>query len=154
MKKNIVFLFFSFIVFFMCSCLSNNNSNIIDKGHWVKLNEGESIDGYTKIGNTIYGCYMDSIIDYHHFDSLTNVDVSTFEVCVGSGYARDKNHVYYPLRVVCVDAETWGGCYFEEYIIKKVSPNSFKYIKNGYAIDGNKMYFEGKEIKWHNDLLR
>lgn len=39
----------------------------------MKLNEGESCERYIKIDNAIYGCYLDSIIDYYHFHPLVNV---------------------------------------------------------------------------------
>jgi len=125
------------------SCFSKNHIEIEDNGNWVKLEDGKSIDGYTRAGNLIYGGYLDILA---YFEPMSEVDVQTFEVCVGSGYARDKKHVYYPLWEVCEDGEDYGGCYFKEYIVKKAKPKTFKYLKDGYAIDKNYLFYNGKKI--------
>ncbi len=151
MKKSYRTLFFLFIMTLLLCHLLIDESKVEDNGCWVKLKEGESIDGYTRSGNLIFGGYLDSLV---YYPSMSNVDVQTFEVCVGSGYARDKKLVFYPIKVTCIDATTHGGCYFEEYTVKSADPKSFKYLHDGYAIDGEKMYLNGKIIKWKEEVLK
>lgn len=95
--------------------------------------------------------YLSDSNDYHFFDPLTDVDISTFEVCKGSGgYAKDKNRVYYPIVVTCVDGYEYSGCYFEEYVITGADPDTFKYLGDGYAVDRNNMYRYGEIVPWRN----
>lgn len=134
-----------------------------DQGIWVKLFEDIPEGGYVLHNNQIYGCYVDSISDIKRVPPMENVDISSFEVCRGTGYARDKNHVYYPLKLVAVDGEDFGFTFFEEYVLKKkflwdvicldVNPKTFIYIGEGYAIDGNIMFRYGQRIKWNSNVL-
>ncbi len=151
MKKTFRVLFVLFIIILISCFLLIDGSTVEDKGCWVGLKEGESIDGYTRSGNLIFGGYLDSLV---YYPSMSKVDVQTFEVCVGSGYARDKKRVFYPIKITCIDAMIYGGCYFEEYIVKSANPKSFKYLYDGYAIDGKKMYRHGKKIKWQKGVLK
>jgi hypothetical protein len=90
---------FALSILLLSGCLSDN-SGIRDNGHWVKLKEGERIDGYTRIGNRIYGGYVDSTFLHKYLKPMRKIDINSFEVCVGSGYVRDKNHVYYPQEII------------------------------------------------------
>ena len=130
---------------FLVSC-KDKKYNYKSKGEWVHLKNGETIDGYTRIGDSIYGGYGDSIYLHTTMPALKGVDVSSFMVCKNTGYAKDSYHVYYPLRLVCEDAMDFGGCYFKDYIMEDVSPESFIYIGQGYATDGYKLFKEGKEV--------
>lgn len=140
--------------FYLVSC--TDNSNYKDVGIWVKLEEGKSIDGYILNNNHIYGGEFDYVKDLKGIPPLEGVDIKTFEVCKGSGYARDKNHVYYPIRILACDGEGYGYLCYVEYIVKTnyfyglvsiyANPHSFKYIGNGYAVDGSTMYYRGRKL--------
>lgn len=142
---------------------SSNTQNIADRGVWVQLENGQECDGYISMDNKIYGVFLGLPQDYKLFDPLADVDFLTFEVCKGSGYAKDVAHVYYPLRVICEDGliededgnseREYGGCYFQEYIIEGSDPSTFKYIGDGYAVDKANMYHHGKKIPWDNSVL-
>ena len=80
---------------------------------------------------------------------MKDVDISTFYVnktidmeC--ENYAKDKNHVYYPLHVIAVDADTFGYEYAAESIVKGASPSSFRYVGDGKGTDGYTMYRYGR----------
>ena len=140
---------------FLVSC-KEKKYNYKSKGEWVHLKNGETIDGYTRIGDSIYGGYGDPIYLHTTMPALKGVDVNSFMVCKNTRYAKDSYHVYYPLRLVCEDAMDFGGCYFKDYIMEDVSPESFIYIGQGYATDGYKLFKEGKEvnnltIKWQEN---
>lgn len=134
---------------FLVSC-KEKKYNYKSKGEWVHLKNGETIDGYTRIGDSIYGGYGDSIYLHTTMPALKGVDVSSFMVCKNTGYAKDSYHVYYPLWVVCEDAMDFGGCYFKDYIMEDVSSESFIYIGRGYATDGYKLFKKGKAV---NNLI-
>ena len=133
------------IVFTNCTRVKHN---YVEKGNWVRRYEGETIGGYTRLGDSIYAGYADSVYLYAYMWALKGVDVKSFKVCKNTGYAKDIQRVYYPLKIVCEDAEDGGGCYFEEYIIEKANPVSFKYIGDRYATDGEKLFYEGREVDW------
>ena len=134
-----------------------------DRGKWVKLKEDVPLDGYILHNNAVYGCNIDKLEDLSKISPLKGIDIPTFEVCKGTNYARDKFHVYYPILSIAVDGEDFGYTYFEDYIVKveylwglftfNASPQSFKYIKSGYAIDGHIMFKHGRQIKWDNSIL-
>lgn len=140
------------LAFSALSC-SNKSANVFDKGTWIKLENGQESDGYVLVGNEIYGLYISNIDDCHYFDPLKEVDIPSFVVCKGSGYAKDNKHVYYPLSVTCEEGTEFSGCYFEDYIVEDADPDTFKYIGNGYAVDHNNMFYEGKVIPWDNNQI-
>jgi hypothetical protein len=149
MKRTIFELALVFSIFFI-SC-SDRSASFEDQGVWIKLKNGEDCDGYLRKDNDIYGLNLPDKNDYHYFDPLTDVDITTFEVCKGSGgYAKDKNRVYYPIVVTCEDAYEYSGCYFEEYVIEGADPVTFKYLGDGYAVDKNNMYRYGEMIPWRS----
>ena len=160
MKK---LLFFIIAIICICFFVFYKQDRFEDKGIWVKLSEDIPEGGYLLHNNYVYGCYLDTLSDIDKIPPLKGVDVSTFEVCKGTEYARDKNRVYYPVRTISIDGEDFGYTYFEEYILKKeylygllsddANPKSFKYIGEGYAIDGNIMFRYGKRIKWNNSFI-
>lgn len=65
---------------FLVSC-KDKKYNYKSKGEWVHLKNGETIDGYTRIGDSIYGGYGDSIYLHTTMPALKGVDVSSFMVC-------------------------------------------------------------------------
>ena len=117
-------------------------------GKWKSLCNNESVGMYTRIGNKIYGGNATGIAINKLTSPLNGVDVESFKVCIGSDYAKDKNHVYYPIRMMCSDADTYGGCFFVEYIVKDVSSENFKYIGNQYGTDGYVLVQYGKKVSW------
>lgn len=123
-----------------------------DRGEWVKLHKSHKINGYLRVDDKIYGGDF-GISDIKYATPLKDVDPESFEVCKNSDYARDKNHVYYPIWVKCYDGETWGICEYVEYIVKGASPKSFKYIGKEYGVDGYTMYYRGEKTKWNDSLL-
>jgi len=149
MKNISYFMFFSLIA--VSGCSFQNNNEVKDNGIWVQLGYGQSIDGYTRSGNLIYGGYLDSLV---YYTPMSDVDVQTFKVCKGSGYAKDNKRVYYPLMVTCVEGKNYGGCYFEKYVVQKAKPETFKYLKDGYAIDRNQLFYKGEKIKYKNSIIK
>ena len=79
---------------------------------------------------------------------MEDVDIATFYVNKKTTngmeiYAKDKKNVYYPLHVICVDADTYGYEYATETIVKGASPSSFRYVGDGKGTDGYTMYRYG-----------
>jgi len=145
MKKLIIILIFSIS---LTNCRGQNRyfkpTGIVDKTaeyekSWVSLKEKESIDGYTRIGDSIFGGEIACNIE-----PLKGIDIETFIILAGTKYAKDKNNVYYPIGVGCIDYEDCGVCYFSEIIMERASPESFKYLGKEYATDGQNVYFRGE----------
>lgn len=122
--------------------------NFKDTGTWQHLSDKRTIEGYTRVGDKIYGGYYYGKSIQNAIKPMEFVDAETFCVCIGSEYAKDKNHVYYPLHVICEDADEFGGCYFAEYIVSGVRPSDFRYLGNGYGTDGYDLFFEGEKVPW------
>ena len=143
----------------LTSC-SYRSDNISDKGEWVSVPTDCSVEGYNNIGGHIYWGYIVGT-DFTEEECL-NVDIETFRVCIGTEYARDKKHVYYPQDEVCFDGfkeneetgeyEGVGGRVAKKIVLKGAKPSQFKYIGNGYAVSGNKMYHDGEVIEWNDSI--
>ena len=152
-KKIIIITGFSILALIGAVCLYYANMpQVEDKGEWVKLQESQKINKWRRIGDKIYGGDIE-LGDLQFFTPLKYVDVESFMVCMNSAYAKDKNHVYYPIVEICIDAETWGGSYFKEYVVDGVSPKSFKFIGDDYGIDGYSMYRAGEKVKWNKEVF-
>ena len=83
------------------------------------------------------------------------MDIESFMVCKDSpDYAKDKNRVYYPVDICCIEGTRYGGSYTLKYILKGADPKTFKYIGNRYAADSMHMYYDGYEIPWDNEVIR
>lgn len=147
----IKYIWISFIIL-LVSC--TDNLSLKDTGSWIKLTEGQYIDGYFIYNNEVYGSYVTCPQEYKYCEPLQGVDIESFQVCEGTGYAKDKNFVYYPISIICEDAENWSLCYFEDYIVKNATPTNFIYLGDGYGISGKRLFFEGKEIQWDYDLIK
>lgn len=142
----------------LTSC-SYRSDNISDKGEWVSVPADSSVEGYNNIGGQIYWGYI--VGDFAEGDNV-GADIETFRVCKGSEYAKDKHHVYYPQVVICYDGfkedketgeyEGVGGEVAEEIILRDAKPSQFKYIGNGYAVSGNKMFHDGEVIEWNDSI--
>lgn len=112
------------------------------KNIWTSLNDKESVDGFTRIGDSIYGGEIDCNIS-----PIKYIDIKSFKVLAGTKYAKDKNHVYYPLGVPCVDFTDCGVCYYDKIIIEKANPTTFKYLSKDYATDGKYIFFRGQLLQ-------
>ena len=143
-------LILTIVLFLSLSACTYRSDDISDKGDWVIVPVGESVSGYDNIGGQIYWGYIVGL-DFTE-DENVNADIETFRVCKGSEYAKDKYHVYYPQIVVCFDGLDCGGTIAEKIILKGAKPSQFKYIGNGYAVSGNKMYHNGEIIEWNDSI--
>lgn len=113
-----------------------------DSSQWVTLNDKERVDGYTRIGDSIFGGEIACNIE-----PLKGIDVATFKVWPGTKYAKDKNHVYYPLSILCDDYVDCGVCFYSKIIIKGANPETFRYLGKEYASDGENAYYRGELVK-------
>ena len=133
----------------LTSC-SYRSDNISDKGEWVSVPTDCSVEGYNNIGGQIYWGYIVGM-DFTENENI-GADIETFRVCKGSEYAKDKHHVYYPQNEVCFDGLDCGGTVAEKIILRGARPSQFKYIGNGYAVSGNKMFHDGEVIEWDDSI--
>ena len=131
------------------SCTYRSDS-ISDKGEWVSVPTDCSVEGYNNISDQIYWGYIVGM-DFTENENI-GADIETFRVCKGSEYAKDKYHVYYPQNEICFDGLDCGGTVAEKIILKGAKPSRFKYIGNGYAVSGNKMFHDGEVIEWNDSI--
>lgn len=150
MKKLLLII----LILSLSSC-SYRSDNITDKGEWVSVPVDSSVEGYNNIGGQIYWGYIVGI-DFTEMnlteEDYIDADIETFRVCKGSEYAKDKHHVYYPQVVICFDGLDCCGTVAEKIILKEAKPSQFKYIGNGYAVSGNKMFHDGEVIEWNDSI--
>lgn len=119
-----------------------------ERGHWKQLKENERIGFYWRHNDKIYAALGDSAVLIKYVKPMEDVDIATFYVNKETtdgmeNYAKDKKNVYYPLHVICVDADTYGYEYATEPIVKGASPSSFRYVGDGKGTDGYTMYRYG-----------
>ncbi len=122
-----------------------------ERGHWKQLKENERIGFYWRHNDKIYAALGDSAILIKYVKPMEDVDIATFYVNKETtngmeNYAKDKKNVYYPLHVICVDADTYGYEYATEPIVKGASPSSFRYVGDGKGTDGYTMYRYGWRV--------
>lgn len=79
---------------------------------------------------------------------MKGVDLETFKVFGKSGYALDKNQVYYPLTIECIETQEGGFCSCTDYIIKGADQSTFRALGSDYAVDKNRVYFRGLPIAY------
>jgi len=151
MKKT--FIFIISISFILTSCKSQTNyfepKGIIDrteelkgKLEWTTLNDKESVDGYTRIGDSLFGGEISCNVK-----PLNGIDLKSFKVLPGTKYAKDDNRIYYPIEIPCEDYSDCGVCYFGKIIVEGANPKTFKYLGKDYATDGINAFFRGKLIE-------
>jgi hypothetical protein len=109
---------------------------------WISLQEGQSLDGYTKKDNRIYCGEVTC-----DAKPMVGVDVASFKVWPGSKYAKDKALIYYPLTIACSDYVACGVCACTKYVIGNLSVKDFEYLGKDYATDRVKVYFRGQELE-------
>lgn len=120
-----------------------------ERGHWKQLKENERIGFYWRHNDKIYAALGDSAVLIKYVKPMEDVDIATFYVNKETtngmeNYAKDKKNVYYPMHVICVDADTYGYEYATEPIVKGASPSSFRYVGDGKGTDGYAMYRYGR----------
>lgn len=120
-----------------------------ERGQWKQLKENERIGFYWRHNDKIYAALGDSAVLIKYVKPMEDVDIATFYVNKETtngmeNYAKDKKNVYYPLHVICVDADTYGYEYATEPIVKGTFPSSFRYIGDGKGTDGYTMYRYGR----------
>ncbi len=118
-----------------------------DSIYWLKLEESEKSGDYFVLDNEVYCGEV-----AHNSYPLKKVDFESFKVLSGTKYAKDKNHVLYPLQTICIDGSNWGNCHCTEYIIKDADPVTFEYVGDEYALDIKNVYFRGVRI--HNSIFK
>ena len=145
--------FFVLFLFTLTSCNGQSKyfepTGVIDRTKgplnnnvWTHLNDKERIDGYTRIGDSIFGGDIACNVK-----PLKNIEVKTFKVLTGTKYAKDTNHVYYPLEIICIDYTDCGVCYYANVIIEGANPAFFQYLDKDYATDGRLVFFRGELLK-------
>jgi hypothetical protein len=115
---------------------------VAQKKQWTSLKNKERVDGYTRIGDAIFGGEISCNVK-----PLKDIDVETFQVLPGTKYAKDKNHVYYPIAIICRDYSDCGVCYYSDIIVPDAAVDTFRYLGNEYATDGKNVYFRGELTK-------
>ena len=146
----------------LISSCSYRSDNISDKGEWVSVPVDSFAEGYNNIGGQIYWGYIVGT-DFTENENV-GADIETFRVCKGSEYAKDTYYVYYPQNEICFDGikvndetgeyEGCGGTVAEKIVLKGAKPSQFKYIGNGYAVSGNKMFHDGEVIEWNDSIAK
>ena len=150
--KSIFYLYASFLLtlsscseqikYFHPTGIIDKTKELSGKNLWTHLNDKERIDGYTRIGDSIFGGEIACNVN-----PLNNIDIKTFKVLAGTKYAKDTNHVYYPLEIPCVEYTDCGVCFYSKVIIESANPASFKYLGKDYATDGKLVFFRGKLLQ-------
>jgi hypothetical protein len=125
--------------YFQPTGIIDKTKELADKNIWTSLNDKERVDGYTRIGDSIFGGEIACNVK-----PLKNIDIKSFKVLAGTQYAKDTNHVYYPLEVSCIDYTDCGVCYYGKIIIDSANPASFQYLGKDYATDGKLVFFRGQ----------
>ena len=99
------FLFILLIIIF---------SSCATRPKWEKMKNGERNASYFILDNRVFlGADLENkvLLGDKGAPPLKEADYSTFEVLTGTEYARDKNNVYFPIEIMCVDGIGWGYCY-------------------------------------------
>lgn len=122
-----------------------------ERGHWKQLKENERIGFYWRHNDKIYAALGDSAVLIKYVKPMEDVDIATFYVNKETtdgmeNYAKDKKNVYYPLHVICVDADSYGYEYATELIVEGAFPSSFRYVGDGKGTDGYTMYRYGSRV--------
>jgi hypothetical protein len=128
--------------YFQPTGIANRTEEFSGKNIWTPLNDKESIDGYTRMGDSIFGGEINCNIK-----ALKNIDVKTFKVLAGTKYSKDTNHVYYPIRISCIDYTDCGVCFYSEILLENANPSTFRYLGKEYATDGKLVFFRGELLQ-------
>ena len=128
--------------YFQVTGIIDKTKELSGKNIWTPLKDKERIDGYTKVGDSIFGGEIDCNIK-----PLKNIDIKTFKVLAGTKYAKDTNHIYYPIETNCIDYTDCGVCYYSKVILENANPATFQYLGKDYATDGKLVFFRGQLLQ-------
>ncbi len=130
--------------------------NYVIEGDSVRFNTqwrpvlNNRIDHYYRDGENVY--WTNAEYTNPTGDPLIyEADAETFMIAIGTGYAKDKSHVYYPYRQL-KDAPIYqympplANC--PAGIVYDANPETFQCLGWGFATDGKRMYFQGRKIRW------
>jgi len=109
---------------------------------WIKLKNQERSDWFTRIDTVVYCGEI-----FCNVEPMKNIDVNSFEVIPNSNYAKDKNKIYYPIAIPCIDYSDCGVCWCAKYVLENAKSSTFEYLGNEYARDGKSVFFRGRLIK-------
>ena len=118
------------------------DTNKNDSIEWISLKDREKVDDFTKIDSVIFCGEIACDVE-----PMKGINALTFEVLVDSKYARDKNGVYYPIQLICIDDTDCGVCYCSDYVVENADPKLFEYLGKEYATAGKNVYFRGELIE-------
>jgi hypothetical protein len=148
MKQTATILFFLLLTltncngqtkYFQPTGIKDRTQESSGRNEWVVLKDRERIDGYTRIGDSIFGGEIACNVK-----PLKDIDIKTFKVLAGTKFAKDTNHIYYPLEEHCIDFTDCGVCYYAKIVVENANPSTFRYLTKEYATDGSNVYFRGK----------
>ncbi|GEM_PF-1132325 len=122
---------------------------------WISLNDRESLNGFSRIGDSIYQgeSYATCLLPF--LEASDDFEVNRF-----GRYARDSQHVYHfhgkATSVLCPNCkEDFCLNYFcPEFILTEANPNTFQVLTSGYAIDDQHYYFGATQITDAQDSIR
>ena len=127
---------------------------IKDMAEWVSV-DTDNIDCYYRVRDTVYwGPNWKECIILP--PPITQADANSFVIAKGTHYAKDKNHVYFPIGQYGIeeyDTEWTPDMESDIKVIEGADPATFKYIGHGIAADKDNMYYKGERIMWDNELL-
>ena len=151
MKQTATILVFLLLTFANCSGqtkdfqptgIKDRTNEFSGRNEWASLNDKERVDGYTRIGDSIFGGEIACNVK-----PLNDIDVKTFKVLAGTKFAKDINHIYYPLAEHCIDYMDCGVCYYAKIVVENAKPSTFRYLGKEYATDGDNVYFRGELLQ-------
>jgi hypothetical protein len=128
-----------------------NVDSVMEAGNWYELPDSTAIGFYFRMGDSIY-CALTSVP--HQIFAMKGVDVATFKVNSVSDYAKDANHVYYPMDITYYDAYDWYADIAGRYVVEDADVASFKYIGADLAMDRKHLYHSGDLIDWDNEQIQ
>ncbi|WP_297063766.1 DKNYY domain-containing protein [uncultured Duncaniella sp.] len=131
-----------------------------DTAQWRPLNDMDREGWFLRVGDSIYGTTVEDInCCIKYTKPLKKIDARSFVVSKDCEYAKDKNHVYYPISAICEDwweADSEGCAdidYIKMYLVVGADPKTFKYLYKTYGIDKHYMYFLGERIPWDDKII-
>ena len=152
MKSSQILLLWFVLCFGATGC--SRRLPVVDYGNWVKMENGEILEGYHRRNDSIF------IEDYdfrhnHKLIYMDGVDLNSFLVCKESGgYAKDSLHVYHlNSRYVITKEPEFFWDVVTEYIID-ADTATFKYIGCCIGADKKQMYWGGEKCKWDNMIIK
>lgn len=138
-------------ILFTAACLDNGvNPNPFGvrgevTGIWTPLMQGDTLDVYVYNENNIHLGNPEFEITI-----IQEADPQSFQVWTDSNYARDSANVYFPIELQCEIIDDAYTCYSTKYIVEGAVSNTFRYLGNGFATDGNELFLDGIVVRGNN----